>query len=449
MSRPRNAWPILAVCAAIAGTLLLAVVMPARPAAAAPTAVVAPAVSPCDVPLVGTACDVVNGALGLGGDIAAGAANAAVGAFASWMASGISDLLHTVADAMFSGSEVNLFAPGQDADQWFTHSYGTMATIGLAVFAPMLLLAVLHALFSQSGAVLGRALLHLPIAALGTAAAVTLVQLLLDITDGFSSALLAGTRSDTQNFLSGIYAALTPSGGGGVVFGTIFIGLFLAFACLVVWVELIVREAAIYLAVMFLPLGFAAYIWPALSGWLRRLVEVIVALVLSKLVIAAALGLAASALANQEGFAALVAGAAMFLLAAFAPFALFKLIPLGEMAAMSALEGQGRKAVSAGTPRLSTAYYLQGMRGRFGAPSKGASTAGIAGGSAGPMAGGISSGAATGGVAGGGAAATAGTAAVAVGAAQVARGAARAGTNTARRGTSAITDSAGREGGRP
>lgn len=442
MCRPRNAWRVAAMCAAILTWLLLAIVVPAKPADAAPP-VLAAAIGPCDVPLVGTACDVVGGALGLPGDIAAGAANAAIDAFAGWMASGITDLLGTVADAMFSGGEVDLFASGQGGEQWFAESYGTMATIGLAVFAPMLLLAVLHALFSQSGAVLGRALLHLPIAAIGTAAAVTLVQALLDITDGFSSALLAGTRTDTENFLSGIFAALTPTGGGGIVFGSIFIGLFLAFACLVVWVELIVREAAIYLAVMFLPLGFAAYIWPALSGWLRRLVEVIVALVLSKLVIAAALGLAATALANQEGFAALVAGAAMFLLAAFSPFALFKLIPLGEMAAMTALEGQGRKAVSTGTPRLSTAYYLQGMRGRFGSSSRGSTAAGMGGGSAGPMAGGMASGGAS-----GGAAAVAGPAAVAVGAAQVARSAGRAGASAAKRGTSGVTGATGRDGGR-
>jgi hypothetical protein len=133
----------------------------------------------------------------------------------------------------------------------------------------------------------------------------------------------------------------------------------------------------------------------------------------------------------------------MFLLAAFSPFALFKLIPLGEMAAMSALEGQGRKAVSTGTPRLSTAYYLQGMRGRFGSTSKGSAAAGLGGGSAGPMAGGMASGGAA-----GGAAAAAGPAAVAVGAAQLARGATRAGTSAARRGTEGVTGATGGDRGR-
>lgn len=426
---------------ALTAVLLLAgavIVWTAPPAGALP--------DPCDAPLIGVACDaasdVVGGVIGLPGTVAGQAADAAIGAFARWIASGITDVLRTVADAVFSSTEVNLFGEGESGHLWFLDHYDTMATLALAVFAPMLLLAVLQAVITQSWSVLVRAVTHLPVAALGTAAAVTLVQALLDITDSFSSTLLAGTQADTENFLSGVFEALTPTGGGGVVFGALFVGLFLAFATFVVWVELIVREAAIYLAVLFLPLGFAAYIWPALSAWLRRLVEVIVALILSKLVIAAALGLAASALANQEGFAALVAGAGMFLLAAFAPFALFRLIPIGEMAVMGALEGQGRKAVRAGTPHLSTAYYIQGMRNRFRGSSRGGRGQG-----GGPVVGGMPSGgggpgSGSGGGAGSSGGATGGAAVggVAAGAMAIA-GATKGAANGVKRQASQATDS--------
>lgn len=432
---------------AVSAALLLAVavmVSTAPPAGALP--------DPCDAPLVGMACDavdgVVGGVVGVPGAVAGQVADAAIVSFTGWIAGGITDLLRTVADAVFSGTEVDLFGEGEAGQLWFLDHYDTMATLALAVFAPMLLLAVLQAVFSQSWGVLVRALTHLPVAALGTAAAVTLVQALIDITDSFSSTLLAGTRTDTENFLSGIFEALTPTGGGGVMFGALFVGLFLAFATFVVWVELIVREAAIYLVVLFLPLGFAAYIWPALSAWLRRLVEVIVALILSKLVIAAALGLAASALANQEGFAALAAGAGMFLLAAFAPFALFRLIPIGEMAVMGALEGQGRKAVRAGTPNLSTAYYVQGMHRRFGGSSLAGRPGGSGGGSAGPVVGAMPSGGGgvgggvggTGAAGGGGVAAGAAAAGATAGATVLVRGA-KGAAGTARGQASQATDS--------
>ena len=156
---------------------------------------------------------------------------------------------------------------------------------------------------------------------------------------------------------------MVASSGAAGLFGVALLALFMAFAAFVVWLELLVREAAIYLTVLFLPIGFATYIWPALSAWLRRLVEVIVALVLSKLVIVAALSLAGSALAAQEGLAALVAGAGMPLLAAFAPFALFKLIPIASMAAISSLEGQGRRGARAAVPRASTMFYARQLGG--------------------------------------------------------------------------------------
>ena len=437
MSRRRSA------LALVVGTLLLVVLAPPATAATRTPAAIP---TPCDLPLVGDACDAVAG---VPGDLLGGAADAALNAFTGWAASGITDLLRTTGEAIFSGTEVDLFAPGSSGTAWFDDNYSTMGAIGLALFAPMLLLAVLHAMFSQSGAVLGRALLHLPIAAMGTGAAVVVVQAVLDITDSFSSTILNGTASNTEDFLSGIFGALRPSGGAGISLGVLVVGLLLGVASLLVWIELVVREAAIFLAVLFLPLAFAAYIWPALTGWLRRLVEVIAALILSKLVVVAALALAASALANQDGFAALVAGAALFLLAAFAPFALFKLIPIGEMAAMSALEGQGRKAVGTATPRLSTAYYLQGMRGRSARGAGGSSAGAAGGGGAGAAASGAGPGAAAGGgMAGGGAggaAASAGPAAPVVVAGAAAGAAARAGARRAR----AAAAGASSPGGRP
>lgn len=369
----------------------------ATPAAAATVRVPAPAVAaaipnPCDT-ILGTvgpgalpcgALDLAGDALGVIGGIGGEIAEGVIDAFAGWIASGLASLLETVGHAIFSGTEVDLFASGESGP-WFLQQYGKMAAIGLAIFAPMLLLAVLHAVLSQSWGLLTRALANLPIATLGTAVAVTVTQLLLAATDSASTFMASGLAADSQNFLDGVISTLAnPAAvvgtGGASMFGVIFVGLFLAFVAFVVWLELLVREAAIFLTVLFLPLGFATHIWPALSAWLRRLVEVIVALILSKLVIVAALALAGGALANQEGFAALVGAAGMMMLAAFAPFALFKLIPIASLAATSSLEGQGRRAVRAGTPRLSTAYYLGNLgrsRQAAGRPSAlAASTAG-------------------------------------------------------------------------
>ena len=74
--------------------------------------------------------------------------------------------------------------------------------------------------------------------------------------------------------------------------------------------------------------------WPAISHWCRRLVETVVALVLSKFVIVAVLSLAVGALGAGDGsVSAGSAGGALLLLAAFAPFTLLRLVPMVEVGA--------------------------------------------------------------------------------------------------------------------
>ena len=90
----------------------------------------------------------------------------------------------------------------------------------------------------------------------------------------------------------------------------------------------------------------AALVWPAVSHWCRRLAETLAALVLSKFVVAAVLSLSVGAIAgglgtegpNGGGFAAVISGIALLLIAALAPFTLLKLVPVAEAGALAHLE---------------------------------------------------------------------------------------------------------------
>jgi hypothetical protein len=42
-----------------------------------------------------------------------------------------------------------------------------------------------------------------------------------------------------------------------------------------VWLELLLRAAAVYVAVLFLPLALAGRAWPAIAHWSPRLVRLI------------------------------------------------------------------------------------------------------------------------------------------------------------------------------
>ena len=141
-------------------------------------------------------------------------------------------------------------------------------------------------------------------------------------------------------------------GGIAVVVGTFLVSI-----------ELLMRAAAVYVAVLFLPLALASLAWPAIAHWCRRLVDTLVALILGKFVIVSVLSLAAGALDAGTGgqgggsFAAVIGGAALLLLASLAPWALFRLLPFLEAGAVAHLEGLSQRArhaaqvPHAGSPR--------------------------------------------------------------------------------------------------
>ena len=114
-----------------------------------------------------------------------------------------------------------------------------------------------------------------------------------------------------------------------------FIGLLTVAATLTLWVELLIRAAAVYVIVLMLPVFFAALVWPARRVWAVRASRLLVALILSKFAIVAVLSLGGSGHrpGRAAGRAGALAGATLVLLAAFSPWALLRLLPLHELAA--------------------------------------------------------------------------------------------------------------------
>src|SRR4051812_33271987 len=214
-----------------------------------------------------------------------------------------------------------------------------------AVFAlPLLLMSIIQGVLKRDGAVVVRAaFLQLPLAFLLTAIAVTVVQLLLQITDQMSTAVASSVGSDAEQFFKDSGKALgdvlgSSGGANPVPLFAVFLGALVAAAgAFCVWLELLVRSGAIYVALLFLPFTFVAMIWPATARWCRRLIEILVAVILSKFVIVAIMALAAAGLGQSRGgeaFQGVLAEAALMVLAAFSPFVLLRLIPFAESAAV-------------------------------------------------------------------------------------------------------------------
>ncbi|MEW6473502.1 MAG: hypothetical protein AB1679_14630 [Actinomycetota bacterium] len=285
-----------------------------------------------DVPGAGIVKDVVGGATGFTfGAIASGVA--------SWVMGAVGDLVAGVVDYLGTSASPRLDAA------WFSgpgSPFALVRNIAGTLLVGFVLLAVIQGLLAGDlAAAAGRVARDLVLAVVGMAAVVVVTVKLLELTDALSAAVLQGADAHAVRFLSGFGAAAADATGG---FALVLIGLVVAVGALLVWVELLVRSALVYLLVALSPLAFAAMTWPAAKGVLRRTVELLLAVVVSKFVIcvalalgAAALGGAGSADAQAGGVPAaslgtLLSGAAVLGLAAFSPFVVLRLIPFAEAA---------------------------------------------------------------------------------------------------------------------
>jgi uncharacterized membrane protein YgcG len=221
--------------------------------------------------------------------------------------------------------------------------------LGAAVALPLVAAGAIQAIVRQElGGLLRSVLVRLPLALLFTGVSVQLVALGLDATDQASAMVIGAAGDPAHRLLTGLAGGLAqPENLGLAAFGGFLVVLSAAVVAFVLWLELAVRSAAIAAASLFLPLALVGLAWPATAQWARRLGETLAALVLSKLVIASVLALAAGLLVSPTGVSSVVEGVALLAMAAFAPFALLRLVPAFEAGAAAHLEGLGRRPLRA------------------------------------------------------------------------------------------------------
>ena len=319
--------------------------------------------------VAGTVCDgvatVVGGGAGL---VVEGGATAALRAVVGFVVEGAAWLLGEVGTFIDTSTRPDL------SSGWFQGSYADMAVIATLGVLPFLILALIQAVIRQDVALMLRSTFaYVPLAAIGTAGAVVVVDLLVKLTDGLSDWIAASIGGDLTEFATGLGTALTaltvPAGPAVAGLAALLAAGVVAFVTFAIWLELLLRQAAIYVAVLFLPLAFMAMVWPATAHWLRRLVQGLVAIILSKFVIVAVIAMAASAVdANtaDEGYAVVITGASMLSLAALAPYVLLRLIPVFDAGLSSQLEGTYRRPTAATAPPARGGQIVHMMRQRVG-----------------------------------------------------------------------------------
>ncbi len=311
-------------------------------------------------------CYAASAAGSIGGSVAAAGIDAVFNGLSQWVASGAEWLLSQIGNVLVSTTSIDLGA------DWFMKHYEVMTALAGIVVLPLLLVSTLQAVYRQNAGQLVRSFfVQLPLALLLGVVAVQIVILCLSATDALCTEVAGGSGSDVQALLTGMSKGLivAVADPGMATFVLLLVGLLVAAASFVLWLELLVRAAAVYVAVLFLPLAMATLVWPTVAHWCRRLVETLTALILSKFVIVATLSLAASAVGSGTsgtgdagaGFASVLAGGALLVLATFVPFSILRLIPLVEAGAVGHLDGVRQRATAGLTqlPMKAGSYALR------------------------------------------------------------------------------------------
>ena len=311
-------------------------------------------------------CQVASTVGGIGGTVATAGIDAVLSGLSQWVASGAEWLLGQIGAVLLATTTVDVGA------SWFRLHYGQMTALAGVVVLPLLVVSTLQAIYRQNAAQLVRAFfVQLPLAMLLGVVAIQLVNLCLSATDAMCSAVAGGSDSAVTALLSGVTSGIITAVGDPsmATFVLLLVGLLIAVAAFVLWLELLIRAAAVYVAVLFLPLALATLVWPSVSHWCRRLVETLAALILSKFVIVATLSLAASAVGSGTagtgnhgaGFASVLAGGALLVLSTFVPFAILRLIPMVEAGAVGHLEGVRQRSTDVLTrvPRSAATYAMR------------------------------------------------------------------------------------------
>ncbi|MCI3271982.1 hypothetical protein [Streptomyces cylindrosporus] len=148
--------------------------------------------------------------------------------------------------------------------------------------------------------------------------------------DGVTDVLAKATGDQTDTFFGNFSGALdkgTDIGGGPIML--IVVSLVSILAAGVLWLELVIRAALLYVGALLGTVVYAGLVDKNLWSHVRRWAGIMIAVILVKPIIVIVLGLA-GALSSENGpdsFSAVVSGLAIILLAIFASAMIYRFVP--------------------------------------------------------------------------------------------------------------------------
>ncbi|WP_344215759.1 hypothetical protein [Kribbella sancticallisti] len=217
------------------------------------------------------------------------------------------------------------------SQRWWRDNFDLIVTISLPLLVIAFVLQCAAAAIRREPARLGQAMFGALLGTAGVPFAVAVISACGRMVDQLSTTILGNSASATGGFrriidITKVLSTMNPQ--GGLMVTAI---QFAILATMALYFVLLVREVALIAFVVLAPIAMASWTWSATRHWLRRWIELVGALLFSKMVMAVIFALGLSAMGNSSEYGGtslgtFLAGSLLFAMAAFAPMATYSFI---------------------------------------------------------------------------------------------------------------------------
>lgn len=215
---------------------------------------------------------------------------------------------------------------------------------------------------------IGEAVGFLWLTVLASAFTPLILYTVVSATDGVTEIIAKGTGAQTDTFFGAFSEALTKGtdiGGGPIML--IVVSLVSVLAAGVLWLELVIRAALLYVGALLGTVVYAGLVDKNMWGHVRRWAGIMIAVIMVKPVIVIVLGIAGalSAEGGPNAFSAVVSGLSIIILAIFASAVIYRFVPgFGDEMVASRNNRISRGAENAAATAMSSpaALVSQGIK---------------------------------------------------------------------------------------
>ena len=311
-----------------------------------------PTLDPCVGPIA-FVCDLASNAAG---SAQAAASEYVLGGIAGAFVHAAAELGELALTVLDSSTAVDLSA------QWLQSNVAILAAITLPLLVGLFVVQVAASVLRREAGGLARAVVGVGKAVVGSALALALTQLALTAVDEICEAIASAAGTTVAEAAGQFFnfTALASAASPGL---QLIVGFLLCLGFLLLWGVLLFRKAALILIAVFAPIAFAGSVWDQTRVWTRRWLEIVAALVFSKLVIVVVFVVGASAFTGtgpdvagtgtateaSRSFSDMLVGLLLLAIAVFAPWLTWRFVHWSGMEAATVMhQNVGANPVSGG-----------------------------------------------------------------------------------------------------